>query len=78
MVETQMFVNSLKDGLGFVNSDDDAEKVLDTISYVVTNALKNRDAVYIKGVGELRSEPENGGKHVVFTPSPTLLQGINE
>jgi len=78
MIETKMFVNSLKDGLGFVNSDEDAEKVLDTISYVVTNALKNRDAVYIKGVGELRSEPENGGKRVIFTPAPTLMQGINE
>lgn len=79
MIETQAYVNALQDAMPQVlNNEQDARRAVDTVFAVITRGLKNRDAVTLEGVGEIRSEPTGDGKKdVVFAPSRDLLDEIN-
>ena len=79
MIDTKAMTNQLMDSMPQVlGKAEDAERAIDTIFSIIEKGLKNRDVVSMHGIGELRSEPGQGGKSVVFTPSSALLDGINE
>ncbi|MFW5791146.1 MAG: HU family DNA-binding protein [Desulfohalobiaceae bacterium] len=79
MIDTQTFVNALKDEEPkLFTSEDDARRVVKEVFAVIARALKNREVVSMEGIGELRTEPDNGRKRVVFAVDPKLLQGVNE
>jgi nucleoid DNA-binding protein len=79
MIEQQAYVNALKDSMPHkFDSDADAQKAVDVVFSVISKAVKNRDAVELPGVGEIRSEPEGDHKRIVFTPAPVLKQAADE
>jgi nucleoid DNA-binding protein len=60
------------------DSEEDAYMAYDVIIMYLVNGMKNRDAIYLEGFGEFRSEPEDGRKKVIFTPDRSLLDAISE
>jgi nucleoid DNA-binding protein len=73
------FVNVLKSSMPqCIKSDDDASQVVTIVGSVITNALKNKDTVYLEGIGEWRSESSGGRKSVIFTPDRVLIDAANE
>jgi nucleoid DNA-binding protein len=78
-IETTAFVNALKNTMECIKTEDDAAEVVNVFTAVIVNALKNRDTVYLEGIGEWRSEMQSPGrKKVIFTPDPVLIEGVNE
>jgi len=78
-VESDAFVNALKGSLPqCIKTNEDGLEVLTIMGAVVVNALKNRDSVYLQGIGEWRSELDKGKKKVIFTPDRVLIEAINE
>ncbi len=79
MIDAQSFARQLQDAMPqVITSEKDARFAVDVIFSQIHKGLKNRDFVEIHGVGEFRVEPDGGKKNVVFTPSPQLVDGINE
>lgn len=78
MLTIETYANALKDMWPNQLSDADAEKAASTVFGVISRGLKNGDVVEMEGVGEFRTEPEGDRKKVIFTPSTSLLDRVNE
>jgi len=77
--DLQTFVSMLKSAMPHcIKTEDDATQVITIIGSVITNAIKNKDTVYLEGIGEWRSETSAGKKSVIFTPDRMLIDAANE
>jgi nucleoid DNA-binding protein len=56
----------------------EAYMIFDAMKAIIALKLKNRDVVNLEGIGEFKTEPENGRKKVIFTPERVLLNTVNE
>lgn len=61
-----------------LSDESDAYMVFDAMKAVITNVLKNGDVIELEGLGEFRVDPDDGRKHVVFTPTRALEDAVNE
>lgn len=60
------------------SSLEEAYMAIDAMKAVIVNVLKIHGIVDLEGIGEWRTEPDNGRKKIVFTPERALLDGVNE
>lgn len=76
---TKAIISGLKmafpDKLG---TDEEAYLAFDVMKAMIFNGLRNGDVVDVEGLGELRVEPRDGKKQVVYTPDPNLIVAVNE
>lgn len=78
-VENDVFVNAFKSSMPqCIKTSEDGFQVLTIMGSVIVNALKNKDSVYLQGIGEWRSEPGQGKDKIIFTPDRVLIDAINE
>lgn len=78
-VEPTAFINALKSSIPeCIKTDEDAAQVMSVVAAMIVNGLKNRDTVYLEGIGEWRTELDQGRKKVIFTPDRILIDGVNE
>lgn len=72
-------MNALKDACPeCFKSDGDALDALDAVCVTIDRGLKNADTVELPGIGEFRTEPDQGRKKVVFAADRKLIDSINE
>jgi nucleoid DNA-binding protein len=58
------------------DSDEDAYMVFDAMKAVIGTGLANGRKVHLEGLGEFRTEKQDGKKTVVFVPEAALEQAV--
>jgi nucleoid DNA-binding protein len=75
---TRTLLKNLQYAMPEVDNDEKAYLIFDIFKATIANGLKNKDVVFLEGLGEFRTEPRDGRVSVVFTPEKVLDSVVNE
>lgn len=78
MPDTKTLKNALKDSMPDVYDDAKAEQAVKVVFSKIKEELNKGNTFVLHGVGEFRTDPEDGGRKVLFTPDRILIDRINE
>ncbi len=78
MIDKRVYIQYLQDMLEKVNSEQDAEQLLDAVFSIPFNALRNGDSIVLPKIGHVSVDKSKNEDCVQFVPDESLLQCLTK